>query len=174
MEGRFLDDAGRRLDGIIDDVAMKSSGVVIRTFYELLFLAFVGFVLYLIGKNFFYDAFLHGQPYLPSDFYITAGVLFVLWTGVLVLAFSRRMRRKLQKRLRSLAGELAQIRLAHGLFPQLERACHAIALERERLQSIAETAAELRAQNARITRLGAPVDRTLQAAEPVEENAAQR
>ncbi|MEX1096731.1 MAG: GTPase domain-containing protein [Planctomycetales bacterium] len=161
MEGRFLDDAGRRLDDVIDDVAASSSGFFVRAWYEVLFLAFVGFVLYLIGKNFFYDAFLKERPYLSTDFYVTAGVLFVLWSGLLVLAFSRRLRRKLRKRLKSLAGELAQIRLAHGLFPRLERTCRDAGLERDRLQSIAETTAELRSRTARPVRLGAPAEARL-------------
>jgi hypothetical protein len=166
VEDQFLGEAGRKVDHIIDELAVKNSGWFTRLWYELLFLAFVGFVLYRVGKNFFYDSFLREflgtapaaeTPFLGVEFYIAAGVFFVLWTGLLVMLFTRRLRRGLNRRVNDLAAELAQSRLARGLFPQLEQACREIEMQTTRLTALAEATSELRNELATSPDLGAPL-----------------
>ncbi|MBW3543353.1 MAG: 50S ribosome-binding GTPase [Planctomycetes bacterium] len=166
VEEQFLGDAGRRVDEIIGELAVRNSGFFTRLRYEFLFLVYVGFVLYRVGKNFFWDSFLRELvagpvertlPMLSLEFYVAAGVFFLLWTGLLVMLFTRRLRRGLSGRIESLAADLAQARLSRGLFPELERACRDVGLQVTRLEALAETVREVRRQIAVAPGLGAIV-----------------
>lgn len=154
VEGEFLGDAGRKLDGVIDELSRRNARPAVRLLYESLFLSYVGFVLYRVGRNFFYDSFINEKPLLPLDFYISAGVFFLLWSGLLVMAFSRRLRRGLTLKVEALARELAQSRIAGGLFPRLEQACRNVEVARIRFEGIAESTAALRRQIAAESSLG--------------------
>jgi hypothetical protein len=125
VEGEFLGDARARIDGIIAKLAAANSRWWIRAWYEFLFLAYLGFVLYRAGKNFFYESFVEKAPLLSTDFYLPAAAFFVLWSGILVMAFTHRLRRGLGDEIESLARELVERHLAQGLFPRLEQACRA-------------------------------------------------
>lgn len=165
IEGRFLEDAGGRIEAIIGRLAQRNSRLWVRTVYELLFLAYVGFVLFRIGKDFFYDSFLRqyltgpssASGGLPEHFYVSALVFFVLWTGLLVMAFAGRLRRGLSGQIDALAEQLSNQRLSGGLFSDLERACREIELARNRLDGLADDAGELRRQLASSSGLGAPI-----------------
>jgi hypothetical protein len=159
VEGEFLSDAGRRLDVLIDDLAERNARPAVRWTYESLFLAYLVFVIYRVGRNFFFDSFLHDAPLLPIDFYISAGVFLVLWSAALVMAFCRAMRRGLTARVADLAAELAEGRYAgaQGLFPKLEQSCRDIELARARLEAVAGGTAALRGQVASSTALGARI-----------------
>ena len=163
-EDEFLSDARRRIDEIIDSLAARNSRLAVRWLYEFLFLAYLLFVLFRVGKNFFYDTFFvdlvggggsQPLPLLSVDFYVPAAIFFVLWSGLLVMAFTRRLRRGLRVQIESLAEELTQGRMARGIFPQLEQACREIELERSRMESMTETAGEIRRQIATSASLGA-------------------
>jgi len=163
VEDQFLEDAGRRVDGVIDTLAERNSRLPVRTVYEVMFMAYVAFVLFRVGKNFFYDTFLRDMfggtstvpvPLLPIDFYISAGVFFLLWSGVLLMAFTRRLRRGLNQQIEELALELAQQRLSQGLFPALEQTCRDIESRRNRLEALAENTRAVRGQVARSPALG--------------------
>ena len=120
--------------------------------------SFLGhFVLYRVGRNFFLDSFLWDAPLLAIDFYISAGVFLVLWSGVLVMAFSGKMRNGIKSRVEDLAEELAQGRFAGGLFPRLEQSCREIELSRARLDGIATSTAALRSQVAASPALGSRI-----------------
>jgi hypothetical protein len=125
VEQEFLGDAGRRVDGIIQRLADRNSKWSVRTGYELCWGAYLAFILYRVGKNFFYDSWLGDAPLLASEFYIPAALFFVLWAGTLIMSFTRRLRRGLEQEVRTLAGDLVQTQLAHGLFPDVEAACRA-------------------------------------------------
>ena len=167
VENRFLNDAGHRIDTIISRLVEQNSRLFVRAWYELLFLSYVGFVLFRVGKNFFYDTFLKqflvensvlNDSLLSVDFYIDAGVFFVLWTGLLVMSFTRRLRRGLTARIDEMAEQLTRARMPGGLFPDLEQVCRDIELSRNRLDSLADDAGELRRQLATSSQLGAPLD----------------
>lgn len=139
VEDQFLGDARRKIDSIIEALSVKNSGWFTRWWYEILFLAYLCFVLFLVGKNFFYDSlFVDGAKLLSTDFYIPATIFFVLWSGILVMAFTMRLRRGLQGRIKELADELASVRIASGLFPGLERACQSVERDRLEVDSLAE------------------------------------
>ncbi|HID24824.1 MAG TPA: hypothetical protein EYP14_20825, partial [Planctomycetaceae bacterium] len=129
VEDDFLDGATTRIDAVIDQLARQSTGRLTRIVYEFVFLFYVIFVLFRIGENFFYGSFIKpmlgkpADPLLSVDFYIPAILFFVLWSGGLVLFLTRQLRRGLESRIAALAHQLAQNRLAHGLFPDLEQAC---------------------------------------------------
>ena len=63
----------------------------------------------------------------------------------------------MRARIEELAHELAQTRMTAGLFPQLERACRDVAVQRERIESMADSVANLRTRLAVAPSLGAPL-----------------
>jgi hypothetical protein len=83
-------------------------------------------------------------------------IFFVLWTGLLLMLFTHRLRRGLNRCVESLARDLVQTRLARGLFPKIEQAVREIEVQRTRLTALAESTAELRHQIAVSPGLGAP------------------
>ncbi len=163
VEERFLGDASSRIEQIIKSLAAKNSRWFIRFVFEAFFLSYVAFVLYRVGKNFFYDTFFRelissgtaAIALLSVDFYVSAALFFVLWTGVLVMIFVGRLKMGLQTRIRQLAGELAESRMSRGLFPQLEGTCTQIAAGRLKLDALAEATHELRNRIATSNGLGA-------------------
>lgn len=143
-EEQFLGTAGRRIDATIAQLAARNSRPVIRCAYEG---AFVALVLYLFGRsgwNFFYANPWLGQPLLTADYYLHAGIFLVLWSAVLVILFTRRLRRGLQREVAGLAQELAGQQLAGGLFPDLESACRESRDQTERLESLVQSTQEIR------------------------------
>lgn len=157
VEDQFLGDASRRVDEIIDQLARRHSGSVVRWLYEILLLPLIAYVIGWPAYNFFYLYPFKEKELIHVDFYIHGAIFLGIWSAVLVMLFSRRLRRGLHQKVSELATELAQSRLATGLFPQLEEACRELRLQRERLESIAQTTAALRRQLAGGTSLGAPI-----------------
>ncbi|GAB4150278.1 MAG: hypothetical protein Tsb009_25010 [Planctomycetaceae bacterium] len=165
---QFLGDAGRKVEGIIDELSSKNSGWFTRLRYEVLFLVFVVFILVRVGKNFFYDSFLKplfeggnlesSVPLLGWDFWVNAAVFFAIWTGILVMMFCARLRRGLNRRVNQLAEELTDLKMSRGLFPDLEETCRNIKLQKTRLESLLERAHDLRNQISGSGPLGAAVN----------------
>ena len=155
VEGQFLGDAGRQVEDIISSLARRHSGWWRRACYEVLWLTFVSYLIIRIGKNFFWDSVFLKTPILTMDFYLAAGVFLVLWSGCLLMSFTRGLRRGLSQRINELAGELAQSRLGSGLFPQLESACSEAHQVCRRLEHLAVTTSEIRRHIAVSPGLGA-------------------
>src|SRR5262249_45683324 len=107
--------------------------------------------------NFFYANPVRDAPLLPSDFYIHAAIFVALWSGILVMLFTRRLRRGLLQRIHELARQLAESRLAAGLFPPLEKSTAEVRLARERLETLALTTTEIRREIASMSTLGAQI-----------------
>ncbi len=156
VQDRFLDSARERIDAVIEHLAKRNSGRLARVWYEFLLLAFVGYVLYRAGSNYFYESWFLGQKLLPMEFYLSSGIFFVLWAVILVIAFSRRLRRGLDTEVRKLADELAGQKLGGGLFPKLEETLSAVTLECDRLEQMKQTAEQLRGEIATSGDLGSP------------------
>lgn len=155
VERDFLGDASARVDAIIDDLAIRNSGWFVRGLYELLFLSYVVFVLIRIGRNFFYDSFFEQQPILATDFYIPATVFLVLWTGLLVAAFTRRLRRGLSRKIEELSHDLVNRQMDQALFPDLQETCDEAEADRSRVHQLKERATHLRRVIATSDGLGA-------------------
>jgi hypothetical protein len=154
VEQEFLGGAGRKIDDIIRRLADRNSRWYVRGWYELLFSAYLAFVLYRMGRNFFVDSFLHGAPLLSTDFYIPAAGFLALWALLLTAAFTRRLRRGLQREVDELARTLVADRLSRGLFPQGEQAVADVRKFRDDLDSLILRLAGLRDAFA-LTGLGA-------------------
>lgn len=166
VEDAFLGDARQRIEAIIQNIAVKNTGWFTKLRYEILFLAYVVFVLFRVGKYFFYDSFWakyfveKSQPVEPLDtsFYIAAGVFFALWTGALVLAYTHRLRRGLTQQINDMSQELAEHRMTSGVFPALESACHQSQMDCDELSSLVTDATDFRRNLAESSPLGSRVD----------------
>jgi hypothetical protein len=154
VESQFLGDAGRQIEDIISDLARRHSGWLRRGCYEILWLAFVGYLIVRIGKNFFWDSVFTSEKILTMDFYMAAGVFLVLWSGLLLMLFTRGLRRGLNQRIDQLAEGLAHGRVGSGLFPQLETACAAARQHWLRLDVLTTSTQEVRHQIAVTPGLG--------------------
>ena len=148
LETQFLGDASQKADDLIHRLAARNSHWSVRIRYETLFMAYVLFVLFRVGKNFFYDSLVNDKAFLTTDFYIPAAIFGLLWSGVLLIAFLTRLRSGLNQEIQGLAAQLVDVRLSGGLFPQLENACrqarqqvHELAQLRESVESVRESVA---------------------------------
>ena len=157
FESGFLENAKRRIDDAIERLARRNSGIIARVWYEFLLLAFVAFVLYRAGRNFFWDTVVDPLvKVLPMDFYVSAGLFFLLWSVILVMSFSRRLKRGLQSEINAMADEMAEQKLTGGLFPELEAAIEDVHRDRRRLDEMSATCQQLRGDVATSPDLGSP------------------
>lgn len=154
LEADFLLRARERIEAIIGRVARRNSGFFARSWYELLFAAYIGYVLWRAGKGFFYDSLLNSQSLPNSDFYLSALIFFVLWSAVLMIAFSNRLRRGLDKEIEQLAQHLADERMSGGLFPQLDAELADLQSQLDQLQQLSTTCEHLRQDLATPNTLG--------------------
>ena len=154
LETQFLGDASQKADDLIHRLAARNSHWSVRIRYEALFMAYVLFVLFRVGKNFFYDSLVNDAPFLTTDFYIPAGIFWILWSGVLLIAFLTRLRRGLNQEIQGLAAELVGVRLSGGLFPQLDNACRLARQQTHELAQLRESVERVRESVATGTSLG--------------------
>ena len=146
LEGEFLGDARRAVDQVIDDMADSQSGLLRRSWYEILFLSYVVFLLGRIGHNFFWSSFLapvlagatEAEPLLTVDFYIPALLFLAIWSALLVVVFTAGLRRGLRQHVRTFAESMAGSTVLHGLFPSLEAACTEIVADSEAVSDLLE------------------------------------
>jgi hypothetical protein len=155
VEDRFLGDASRRIDKLIDDLATRHAGLATRIAYEVLLFAMLAYVIGWPAYNFFYAHPWQGKALIPVDFYIHGAIYVALWSGILVMLFTRRLRTGLVQRVGELARQTAESRLSAALFPDLEQALAGIHQQRERLEALALSAGELRREIAGSRALGA-------------------
>lgn len=144
LQQSFLDDAGAQIEEVIETQAARSRGWGVRLVYETALTVLLGFLLYRIGRNFFYDTLLQDGEFLPLEFYLPATALSVLWAAVLVMAFTRRLRRGLRQAIAGLAERVARHRVAGGPFVTLETACGDVGRSREQLELLCERVAGLK------------------------------
>ena len=142
VEGEFLGDATRAVDEVIEELSTANSNALTRSRYEVLFLAFILFLIGRIGYNFFWESFLapsdQTKPLLTVDFYIPALIFLVIWSGFLVTMFTWKLRSGLTKRVQQFAQSMAESRLLNGLFPKLEDTCQSIQQDSRTLTSLLE------------------------------------
>jgi len=154
VEEQFIGDASQRIDHVIKDLSFKNSRWWVRIWYEIILVAYLGFVLTRVGRNFFYDSFLHDKALLTTDFYLAAGLFLFLCCGLLVAAFTRRLQRGLRHRIQQLAGRLVEVRLGGGLFPGLERTVRDLQIQQTEVNRLLAQTEHLRHEVARASRLG--------------------
>ena len=146
LESEFLIDARRGVDLLIDELALKHCNQSTRLRYEILFLLYPLFLIGRIGHNFFWTSFLRpmfvktvdAAPLLTIDFYVPATIFLILWSGLLVLNYTRRLQKGLASRINQLAQGMAEMRLVNGLFPSLEAEVREIIDDQTQLKKLAE------------------------------------
>ncbi|MCA9065032.1 MAG: GTPase domain-containing protein [Planctomycetaceae bacterium] len=152
VEHEFLGDARRSVDQLIETLAARHSGFLVRFRYEFLFAVYLVFLLGRIGHNFFWSSFLQPmitegaepQPLLTLDFYLPATIFLVIWSAILILSFTWRLRRGLTGQIRQLAASIAEHRLTGGLFPHLEQTCQAILEDDRQLSRLQQNVSTFR------------------------------
>ena len=144
LEAQFLGDASQKTDELIHRLAARNSRWWVRGWYELLFLSYVGFVLYRVGRNFFHESFIQDKALLSTDFYLPAAIFGVLWSGFVLILFLGRLRRGLHREIQGLATQLVDVRLSGGLFPQLEQACRQARQQSQELAQLREAVERVR------------------------------
>lgn len=164
VEDQFLGDAGSRVDEIIRQLSRQHSGVLVRWWNELLLGVFLAYLLVRVGKNFFWDSAFHNVEIMTLNFYVPAVIFLGLWAGMLVMLFTRRLRRGLDARIHELAQELALARISTGLFPQLEQCCRDIRQQRDQLEALSQSTSQIRRKIALASSLGTQVVKFLPAA----------
>ncbi len=154
VQNEFLSDASRLIDDLILKSATRHSHWLVRLAYEVMFAELPLFLLYRVGRNFFYDSFVLDRPLLDTNFYIPAALFLVLWAGLLVMSFTGRLRRGLTQHVQELARELASLKVGDGLFPDLEQQVTEFARERDRVESFVQTVDAIRDRFADASDLG--------------------
>jgi len=144
FQEEFLQDAQKEVDASVEKLAKKNSRFHIRLMYDILFLIYPGFLLYRIGKNFFFDSLIFDQPILAADFYIPALVFLLLWCGLFVMFFTRRLRRGLKKEIKALVARLIKRRLHHNMFPALQEQYQIAIRQQEEFTDLTEECRLLR------------------------------
>ncbi|MEM9703834.1 MAG: hypothetical protein AAF907_15455, partial [Planctomycetota bacterium] len=164
-EGRFLDDVRGKVDALIKSLAAKNSRTLVRLWYEILLMSLPAVILLRAAKNFFWDTFLAplvwgetqsapnaGPTLYGGDYWIAGAVFAGLWAGLLVMLFSRRLRRGLDREVNELARDVSAGRTPAGLFPRLDAAIARAIAGADRLHRLTRDAAAARDRLA-----GAPV-----------------
>ena len=144
--GGFVEDTAGQLQSLIERLAGRHTGWFTRWRYELLLLAMLGFLLYRLGKNFFYDSWLAADPVTVYglDFYVSAAFWMLLWCGLLLWMFTGRLRRGLRQQIDQLAQSWGESTSAAGLFARLENDCLTIEDYRRQLDVLQHEVAQLR------------------------------
>ena len=122
---QFIARASAELDSLITRLATRHTGWFIRCFYELMLLLMLGWLLFRLGKNFFYDSWLapNPSPMFGLEFYLTAGFWLALWCLLLIFALTWRLRRGLRREIDWLVIQWQSPSAAPGLFAHLENQC---------------------------------------------------
>jgi hypothetical protein len=124
----------RDLDALIARQAARHTGWFSRWFYESLLLAMIGFLLFRLGKNFFYDSWFSGDrvPAWSLGTYFVFAFWLVLWCFFLLWLFTQRLRAGLNREIDGLAESWTGAAAATDLFAGLEDECRrATAFRRE-------------------------------------------
>lgn len=145
-EDEFWAFARQRLDEAILQTARRRSGLLARIGYEVVFAILPLYLLARIGKNFFYDSWILEKPLLESQFYIPAALFLAIWTLLMLALFTARLRSGLKRSVQQLAEELAQSKLAAGLFPQLDEHCRDYTRDTDELRRLAAQVHTVREQ----------------------------
>jgi hypothetical protein len=144
----FLAGASVELESLLDRVARRHTGWFTRWRYEILLAAMLGLIFYRPAKNFFYDSWLASPP-VPLyglSFYALSAFWLVLWCGLLLWAFTSRLRRGLRREIDALAEGWSNPRPAGGIFTRLEDQCRQVEEFRQGLARLRRQVAGLSGQ----------------------------
>ncbi len=154
VEEDFLRQVSERIDQCLETAAERHSRWGVRTWYELLWSVLPLFLLGMVAKNFFYDALILGRDYLDLRFYLPAILFTLLWSGLLLMAFTGRLRRGLRRNIATITTDLAGSRAGSRLFPTLEAACRDFQRDNDVLEGLAANVESIRARHSQWGALG--------------------
>ena len=140
----FVGNVSGELDSLIARLAARHTGFFTRWRYELALAVMLGWMLFRLGKNFFYDSWLGSGELLGLDFYVQCMFWLVLWCLLLIWALTSRLRRGLRREIDSLAEGWNNSASAAGVFTSLEDACRGVEQFRRELDGIEQHVAQLR------------------------------
>ena len=152
VESQFLGDARRGIDELIEQLAERNCSAMTRYRYEILLLLYLVFLIGRIGHNFFWSSFLapivgkanHVEPLLTIDFYIPAMIFLMMWSAMLVLSYTWRLRRGLSAEIHKLAQTMVETRILEGLFPSVDHVCQGVIDDDHRLSELLERTSRFR------------------------------
>lgn len=144
----FLARLHDQVEEVLDWGARQHTGWFTRWRYELAFLAVAGLLVGRLAKNFFYDSWLASpaHPVYGLEIYLLSALWLLLWAGVLLWAFTGRLRRGLSRRIRQMTQQWKSPATAEGLFAQLEATCRGIQQFRNHLTQLRTDVDALRRQ----------------------------
>ncbi len=124
----FIARVSGELQRLIEGLAARHSGWFTRGRYELLFVAMLGFLLFRLGKNYFYDSWLADPPapVAGMDFYLASAFWLVVWSLLLIWLLAGRLRRGLRREVDRLALGWPERAGADGLFGPIEAECRRV------------------------------------------------
>jgi hypothetical protein len=154
--------AGGELQQVMARLAQRHTGWWVRFRYEFGLAVLLLLLLYRFGRNFFFDSWLAVElnlrpaaaPVLGTDFFIGAAFTLILWCGVLLWAFSTRLKRGVRDEIEQLAARWNNARVMSAVFADLESECrqaHEFRRELELLESrVAQLQHRLASPDARL------------------------
>lgn len=118
----FMARAAAELDELVDRLAARHTGWWVRLRYELALGVMLGLLLYRPARNFFYDSWLADPPaeLLGLQFYLLAAFWLAVWCGVLVWAYTSRLRKGVRREVAELARRWSGPDSAEALFATIE------------------------------------------------------
>jgi hypothetical protein len=142
------------LDAAVTRQVARKAGPLTRWTVETLFIALVAYLLFLLGRNFFYDRPWLGAPLLGLDFLIYSAFWAIAWGWLLHWLLMRRLRRGLRREIAGLLDALPAETIVGSLYRDLDRACDKVQAHAARLGSIAADIVILRRQFGQIEDVG--------------------
>lgn len=150
----FIGDASAQLRSVVQRQATRHSGWFTRLRYEFLFAIVLVALLYRFARNFFYDSWLGpelgltatSQPVLGTDFFLGAGLVLAVWSGLLLWFFTARLRRGLTAEINDVAQAWSSPKFTAGFFADASRQCREIRAWHDELARLASQVTDLQAR----------------------------
>jgi len=124
------------VDEAIERRAARFAGPMFHGFLELLFIALLGFVVFRLGWNFFYEHTWLSKPLLGLDYLVYAAMWLVVWGFLLRWLLAARLQRGLQREISALVENLNCREIVGLLFEDLGRDAKRLEDHAAALQSI--------------------------------------
>lgn len=144
----FLAQAGQDVSGLVQGLADAKQGWLLRGPLELLLIAMATSLGFRLAWNFFYESWLAvpRQPLLGLDFYLVAGIWFIVWCVALVWLLAAWLRRGLHRHIDQLSERWRRQCRLEQLFAAQEHYCQRMQDSMRHLEWLQARVDELRRQ----------------------------
>ena len=129
----FVSRAAADLQSAVDRLARELAGSVTRWLYEFLLIIVAGALLYRFLKNFVYDSWLVAEfgwdapaELYGFEFFIAAGVVLAGWCGLLLWAFTSRLKRGIGREITAFKNRQLGPAAVGAIFAPTENACREV------------------------------------------------